>query len=91
LVHEPLARVEEIAEAAEFRPVEVMQTFDPLDDDPYAEIIKRVYAAVWSRLEQLGVARPDLISTAEDVWNPDVNYWTTRFAVRAYRLGGAHG
>jgi hypothetical protein len=39
------ARVEELAEAAGFRRLDTEQTFDPVDGDPYAQTIKRFYAA----------------------------------------------
>jgi ribosomal protein RSM22 (predicted rRNA methylase) len=85
------ARVEEIAEAAGFRRSETEQTFDPVDGDPYAQTISRVYAAVWSRLVELGAANPDLIPNARYVWDPEAVYRSTRFALRAYRLGGTDG
>jgi hypothetical protein len=82
-------RVQEIAEAARFRRLETKQAFHPVDGDPYAPTIKRLYAAVWSRLDELGAARPDIIPTARHVWDPNVAYRTTRFALRADRLDGA--
>ena len=85
------ARVEEIAEAAGFQRLETKQTFDPVDNDPCAQTIKRFYAAVWSRLDELGAANPDLIPNARFVWDPEVVYRSTRFALRAYRLGGTGG
>jgi hypothetical protein len=85
------ARVEEIAEAAGFRRLQTKQTFDPVDGDPYAQGIKRFYAAIWSRLVELGAANPDIIPNARFVWDPEVVYRPTRFALRAYRLGGTDG
>jgi hypothetical protein len=83
--------VDEIAEAARFRRLEAKQSFDPLDGDPCAPTIKRVYGAVWSRLDELGAARPDRIPNARDVWDPNVTYKNTRFALRAYRRDGTGG
>jgi hypothetical protein len=85
------ARVEEIAEAAGFRRLETEQTFPPVDGDPYAQSIKRFYAAIWRRLVELDVADPDLIPNAPYVCDPEAVYRPTRFALRAYRLGGTDG
>jgi len=85
------ARVEEIAEAAGFRRLETEQRFDSVNGDPYTQSIKRFYAAIWSRLVELGAADPDLIPNVRFVWDPEVAYRPTRFALRAYRLGGTDG
>lgn len=85
------AWVDEIASVAGFRRLKTEQGLGLDDNDPYAEVIKRFYLAVWRRLNELGAADPELIPYARSVWDPEFAYRPTRFAMRAYRRGGVRG
>ena len=79
------------AAAAGLRRLDVRARFEPPDPDPCGAIIKSVYTRIWTRLEELGVAEPDRVERVNDLWDPDVPYSTTSFALDAYRRDGSDG
>jgi hypothetical protein len=80
--------IQATADAAGFRRLNVQERFDQPTPDPCGATIKRLYGAVWNRLEESGAARRDLVESVEDLWDPDEPYTATRFALRAYRRDG---
>jgi hypothetical protein len=79
------------ADDAGLRRLDTRARFDPQHPDPAGVAIKGVYNTVWQRLQDLGVARQDLVRGFNELWDRSKPYSTTRFALRAYRRYGRHG